>query len=298
MKHRIILMAAAVCAMALGVSLADTVGYWRMEGTDGASADKTTMPSEVNASAVSGIGCKAAGGKLAYSSEVAGAFILDPETGKTTPNKTSMRFATVGEGDKTVADYIAVEAGEPLDVKSFTLEGFIRYEGEGGQKWTPIISRQSKAEEYLCPFALDTEWWDPEHSLRLRAKLRVEGADFIQHRNEDSPVVTEEGWHHFACTYDAAAGEAKVYWDYKLATSFKVADPAKHPLIAPKDAVLYIGGAPQGKGWNGWLDEVRLSNKALEPQKFLRAVKQPATPTTAPTTTTRPATGSAPAAAK
>ena len=54
---------------------------------------------------------------------------------------------------------------------------------------------------------------------------------------------------------------------------------------------IYLGGEPgaAGKGWNGWMDEIRYSNQPLESDQFLRASDNPkAPPKPAPKATDAP----------
>ena len=82
------------------------------------------------------------------------------------------------------------------------------------------------------------------------------------------PKITDGKWHHVAMTYDGET--ARLYVDYTLRGSCAYAGP-----IAYNDdcnGILSIGpnyGNSYG-GWDGFIDEVRISDEALPPEKFLQ----------------------------
>ena len=80
--------------------------------------------------------------------------------------------------------------------------------------------------------------------------------------------VTDGNWHHIAFTYDGAT--VKLYIDYVLKASKAWVHPIDYNKL--KEGILSIGAAyTEKKGrWNGFIDEVRISDEALPPEKFLR----------------------------
>jgi hypothetical protein len=269
-------LAAVICASVLAsvTALGDTVGYWRFEGAAGVSADKQPVPSEVNPKEAAGVGAKSAGctDELKYSSELPGPYIYDPVTKTSRVNKSSMRFTwTAGaEGKGGTATYVEVADNPKLRPGDFTLEGFMKHD-KGVQQYASIIAKRSKTNENTLAWSLDTCDWHPGGLKKLRMKFRGRGGDLIQTRSADSPTVTQEGWHHFAYTYDGSSGEGKLYWDGNLAHSFTIDASDKRSIDYADAYPLYIGGSPNGAGWPGWLDEIRLSNRALKPEQFLQA---------------------------
>jgi len=82
------------------------------------------------------------------------------------------------------------------------------------------------------------------------------------------PKITDGKWHHVAMTYDGEM--ARLYVDYTLRGSCAYAGP-----IAYNDdcnGILSIGPnyANSYGGWDGFIDEVRISDEALPPEKFLQ----------------------------
>jgi hypothetical protein len=289
--------------------MGDTIGYWRFESAAGVSADKKPVPSEVNAKEATGTGAKSAGctDELKYGAEIPGAFIYDPVTKTGKANKSSMRFTwTAGaDGKGGTATFVEVPDDPKLRPGDFTLEGFMMHD-KGVQQYLPIITKRSKTNAYMLAWGLDTCDWHPGGIKKMRMKLRARGGELMQVRDADSPTVTAEGWHHFAYTYNGGSGEGKLYWNGKLTTSFTIEASDKRSLDYADAYPLYIGGAPEGAGWPGWLDEIRLSNRVLKPEQFLQASdkvvgtleKDTAKPGDKPAPTSKPTSQPASAPAK
>jgi hypothetical protein len=82
---------------------------------------------------------------------------------------------------------------------------------------------------------------------------------------------TSDGqWHHVALVVDQT-GEtktARLYRDYKLRDSATLAANLTS-VVRNKDPKWYVIGSGDGYEFNGWLDSVRVTLRALEPQEFL-----------------------------
>jgi len=213
-----------------------------------------------------------------YVADVPGAHILDPLTGAAAENRTSLKFESARTGGgQWYRDLVEVPGSKIAHTRSFTVEGFLKAGKQAPPRWSIILGCASIKNEFLMPWGLDVEFWDPGAHRKLRLKLRPAGYAFIQSRDAASPNVTDPGWHHFAYTYDASSGEARLHWDYKLAHTTRVSDPAKHPLRYGSDYAIQLGGVRGGNpGWNGYLDEIRYSNKVLEPNAFLKITNKAA----------------------
>jgi hypothetical protein len=75
-------------------------------------------------------------------------------------------------------------------------------------------------------------------------------------------------WHHVAFTYDGAV--AKLYVDYELRASKEWTHPLDYNEKC-EGKLSICGFDKQTYGhWNGFIDEVRISDEALDPEKFLR----------------------------
>lgn len=103
------------------------------------------------------------------------------------------------------------------------------------------------------------------------------GAQFITADNSsstktiyDSDFTNDGQWHHVALVVDQT-GEtktARLYRDYKLRDSATLAANLTS-VVRNKDPKWYVIGSGDGYEFNGWLDSVRVTLRALEPQEFL-----------------------------
>ena len=103
------------------------------------------------------------------------------------------------------------------------------------------------------------------------------GAQFITADNSsstktiyDSDFTNDGQWHHVALVVDQT-GEtktARLYRDYKLRDTAKLATNLTS-VVRNKDPNWYVTGSGDGYEFNGWIDSVRVTLRALEPQEFL-----------------------------
>lgn len=80
------------------------------------------------------------------------------------------------------------------------------------------------------------------------------------------PSITPFQWHYVVCTYNGTTAQA--YVDGELASSSTTTSPG---VLTP-GVTLYVGqeiGATPGRGWNGLIDEVRISNVSRSPEYIL-----------------------------
>ncbi len=88
-----------------------------------------------------------------------------------------------------------------------------------------------------------------------------------------SGVMVEDGkWHHMALSYENAAKRVKLYVDYVL----KVNSTTINPIVFTDGNILVGNGAGE-LAFDGWIDEVRITPRVLEPAEFLYTVPKPGT---------------------
>jgi hypothetical protein len=245
--------------------------WWRFESREGNFADTQPVRSEYNADATTGVGVRSDGGQgeLFYSGDVAGEWIHDPITCKAYANSASLKFASYTADGKAYSDYVEVPDSDDLRPESLTVEGFLKREDVPANR-AQILNR---TRSWGPVWGFDMEELHPGARKKMRVRLQVKGRKIIQFRNAESPDLKEEGWHHFAVTYDHKTGEIKVYWDHELAVTYTIEEQDKRELFYEKGEghKLFIGGLPGKPGWDGWIDEVRVTPAALPPEKFLKA---------------------------
>ena len=111
-----------------------------------------------------------------------------------------------------------------------------------------------------------------------------------------SKAVLDNQWHHLAVVADAAKRELYIYLDYLLDATFSnfVFEPSAYSSTSYyKD--FSIGASyndTQNNGYAGWMDEIRITKRALLPREFLTSdlVERPQVP--APTVFYAPLDGS------
>ena len=86
----------------------------------------------------------------------------------------------------------------------------------------------------------------------------------------DSQVTNDDKWHHAALVVDQT-GESKtmrLYRDYKLIGTQELATNLTS-VVRGGDQKWYVIGSGDKYEFNGWVDSVRVTLRALEPQEFL-----------------------------
>lgn len=86
----------------------------------------------------------------------------------------------------------------------------------------------------------------------------------------DTETTSDGQWHHVALVVEQT-GEtktARLYRDYKLRGSATLATNLTS-VVRNTDPKWYVIGSGDGYEFNGWLDSVRVTLRALEPQEFL-----------------------------
>lgn len=86
----------------------------------------------------------------------------------------------------------------------------------------------------------------------------------------DSQVTNDDKWHHAALVVDQT-GETKTMWlyrDYKLIGTQTLTTNLTS-VVRSNDPKWYVIGSGDKYEFNGWLDSVRVTLRALEPQEFL-----------------------------
>lgn len=270
---------AMVCMALTGSALAasdgpEVIGWWRMEASIGQAMAGQVIPNAAgDADRFAGVGHTWDGGMLRAYHELPGRYVYDPISGQAHENRSSIRFATSNQTDgRGRSDYIEIDQGiGRLQPASFTIEGFMKFEG-GIDKWHEIIVLREPDRPHPHAWSLSTE------NLKGARKLRYGGHKAPRGywgSFQDTPSVTQPGWHHFAYVFESTAdgNKARLYWDGQLQSESSPASPAYAPTQR-----LYLGGAPGAAGWSGYLDEVRLTAAALTPEQFLQASDTPGKP--------------------
>ena len=224
------------CAVLLAVGLtigasnlsADTIGYWRMEGTGTVG---TVVNEGDGGSVLNGTG----DGSADFTNAVPDPYIYDPISGAYFYNSSSLRMGT-GSGSITVPD------NDLIDNSSFTLECFTRLTQPAGGYGSYIDKSNTGGSSSGWQF--DTR----KDHYQSRTRWDSAGAQTIT-----GSSVDDANWHHYAVTFDGT--NVRFYVDYIEEGSFTLNGTAAEVAAATvtNSNDLLFGNT----GLMGNIDEVR-----------------------------------------
>lgn len=238
---------------------------WRFEGEAGPLDAGSQLPTE---GAGPPLRARAA---LTRVDEVPAAFVYDPRSGRSTPNGAAVRF----EGSSALEALGPVSPLLPGQDQSFTIELF----------WKParpadgVLAGKTRRSAAAAEVRLQPEHLRQFNQWYCGATLltpRAANAERLRtgHYLSPSRIHGETlDWRHQALVYDAAARRLTLYTNYYETRSAAVPGP-----LAWDEGAFVVGGgaadAPRPDltpGWEGLIDEVRVTAAALRPGEFLRA---------------------------
>ena len=177
--------------------------------------------------------------------------------------------------DQKMADYFLLlppEGATPLTDDDFTLEYF--YKSNGGNKLGAnctlmILPTDANNGEFKTPEAVMQHYFSAAGSPVFKYLLK----DGTSNEVWIDPGRLDSLWHHIAYVYEKEAKRLTLYVDRKL---FKI----NENFELPSTSQGFCMGA-KGRMWNnnysfdGWLDEVRLTRRALRKDELLQLRANP-----------------------
>jgi hypothetical protein len=255
--------AAAVFALILGVcaiapTRAATIAHWQFsDGSAGQNLSSTGGTQPIATDIVGDREMLSRGsGSQTYSNDVAGPV----------PGPTSLEFdgsgyaeqVDPGTGDELDDDTLDFAAGE-----AFTIEGFIKFNVDH----TGIFF--TKRDGRGIQLHVDTGG---------TLNFIVDGGGNNNPRiSWNDSNLTDNQWHHFAAIREGD-GDMRIFVDYVEDT-----DPANNGKsfvsgTLANDAALTFGANENGGfEFDGFLDEIRISDEVLTPDQFLQTIPEPTT---------------------
>ncbi|MBR2839571.1 MAG: laminin G domain-containing protein [Kiritimatiellae bacterium] len=283
-----------ISAFALAVSFvasADTIAWWHFDECDpGTPASTGTIASDQAPSMFATpyslahtTGTAGSGDYLpTYGKPFHGLAVYDPVTGTTRTNRAAMKFTTAKGGSSNLPAYyggcLKTENTKSLlsgCKAAFTVEAYICTTGglDVANNFGPIVASVDGT-------AFTSEKWalylDTESAglggLAFRITT-VNGATVRYQGSATSAKVNDGAWHHVAYVYNGE--NVLLYVDHTLNKTYTL-DKTGNISYGDNNAV-YIGGYDSyinsGYGYRrfpGLIDEVRVSNVALQPEQFLQ----------------------------
>ena len=167
------------------------------------------------------------------------------------------------DGGVGCGSVLYTEVAEGLKLSSVTVELFVKADyKEFADQWKNLIVMGGSGEQ---------EAW----ALRVNANGTLAFRSGSVSRNGDTGNALDGEWHHLAFSFDADTKTLRLYFDYSEVGSRELPDGLVYADNADGIRNLEIGSfnkASWGR-WRGWVDEVRISNAALQPSEFLRVGK-------------------------
>ena len=163
-----------------------------------------------------------------------------------------------------------------LNLQSFTIEFFFRT-----KKWTnwhglivkPFWNAKTSARTNTLAL-IEKSYSRTTTGLSLQYAYRdeegvVHPVDLDYVYRGSTPCIQDGAWHHLALTLDQKTHMARLYLDRDLKWSGTLLGDLAY-TDDPGVGIWNFGGDPKGDwAWGGTLDEVRISDRALDPSEFL-----------------------------
>lgn len=251
------------------------------DGTVNADPEGGTMVAGVNAAARDG------GAAATFSGDVPGAIIRDGENGEiiTKENTKSLSLSgskvTWGSPSDSYQDtYYIRRTLTGVKRTSWTVELFMKPDSDT-PNWGRLLTATANNEmNNYYPFALTIT---DGRKLSLRSMPTPGGAE--EGSGGDNRIdwdlngvnILDGDWHHVALTFapseaDPEKSEVKFYVDY--GSTYSGTRTAKILIAYPERLIMHMGDGGS-VDYNGLIDELRISDGALEPSQFLRAEHAP-----------------------
>lgn len=270
-----------------------TVLYYQMEGTAGTTA---AAVADSGANGLTGTAGNYGGGGAAtptYSGVTVGPIITAGIGGAVVNanNTTSLKFENPGVAggnfQTNAGGRVTLASSALLEPANFTIEAFVRVESQ--IQFASIVGKERNSGS---TWLMDSN--PSGHSgvteptnMTLRARIDHQvlessggmGSGQNQSFGSSGSISSAatglgDGWHHVAMTYDDSENRVRLFVDYvQVGTGVLSADGVQD--LVYNGGLFFIGGGGGGRGFDGWIDEVRFSDSLLVTNDFLRVVPEP-----------------------
>lgn len=150
---------------------------------------------------------------------------------------------------------------------SFTVECF--YKTTQNAKYIPLVRRREPVWNVQFNLGFSGK---PGHVSAIVCTTETRGYGEGQVNVTDEEATNDGQWHHAALVMDAPAKTLRLYRDYR-----ERGEPVvlKNDLfVTPSDFPVCIGGVDNGNTFDGLIDDVRITMRALKPTEFLTGKKR------------------------
>lgn len=235
--------------------LPNTVGHWRFEGTPG------TSPSSASDSTLyRNHGTPVNASYLSYSSDKPGVVIEGSGFAPELSNTSAVAFGSADNNQHfSVADSSSLHLTDGI-----TIEAFIK--PTAGQTYNEIAHKWASTKSYI----LRLQDYSGQDKLRFILDSGSSTTAMVS-----TQAIPLDEWTHVAATWSDADSLMRLYINGVLDTAAPISFAG--PIAVGSDALL-IGYEPATSApFRGFIDELRITNVALDPSQFLIAVPEPGT---------------------
>ena len=204
-------------------------------------------------------------GEAKFVKESPAKYVYDPLTKSSRVNLGSRRF----DGDAKSGAYLELPFDPKKMTGSFTVEMFVKFDEE--PKHTMFAVSKSRKTDTTAEWAIGARYLNQFHQTYFGASVtppKSPRKEWSTGHYVTLSRITKESlqWRHIALVYDADRKVMTCFTDYWCHQ-----EQALDAALTFDDGALHIGGSPDGRHFNGHIDEVRFVNEKLSPAQFLRA---------------------------
>ncbi|MDO5320347.1 MAG: LamG-like jellyroll fold domain-containing protein [bacterium] len=192
--------------------------------------------------------------------------VRDPVTGTVYPNRAALKF--MGEVAASVNPASALDVpNDNLKLASFTAECFFRAPSNiGTQTMSTLLhmQRQTGAATWTLQIY--------GGGLFVRSTIKTGGSttvkcDYVKYETDK---IKDGKWHHAAITYDATTYDMSLWLDYAKLHTWNYGANDGFDYRANGKFLIGANTVQSGRNFPGEMDEVRISDTALDADGFLR----------------------------
>lgn len=269
------LLAAGLAAFALTTARAATSAYWTFDDkAPGVLA--TALVSEVNGDVLVGQ-AKNTGGTArnpAHDASVPGVNIYNGLYGAllNASNSASLYFTNAAafpaQTNSQNGGYVEVtNVTSLLCPTNFTIEFFVKVARD--VDWPLLVGKAR--DNGGASWGIDLDRSNPIKLRMDTQPLGQPGTTNGFNQNLPGPNIQDGKWHHVAVTYSTPTRLATMYVDYTSRGTMTTTHEVTYTNFS-----MFIGkGAGSNQAFDGWIDEMRLSDAVLAPVQFLRTYSVP-----------------------
>ena len=229
---------------------ATTLGYFR--GEDGPGSTQTTWTNTANAATP---GFSDGANPVQNSTEVFGAVI--PQTGAANTGSYYL--------DGTNSIRIGTGTDYSIGTGDFTVELWFKKTGAGVNQC--LVCKNHYFDQVI-------DWGAAVDDDFIRTNIHLGGSTYsTQHYTN----VFDGEWHHYSAVLDRSGGEFRSYLDGGLINSILWTQGAADITSTQSVHIGQRSGTVGPSFFVGYIDEVRITQAALQPSQFLNVVPEPST---------------------